>query len=406
MTSLDRLFRRRMALILDEPFFGMLLMNLRLVEDPALDPPTMCTNGEDLRFHPGFVAECDDPKLTFVLAHEVLHCALGHIHRRGVRDPERFNIAADFAVNNFLGNCLAAPGLKGYSGVTVPDDALVNHAWDHLSAEEIYALLPESQKKEDGGGQAGTSGGSQPGDKDPPGEGEPRPDQQGRFEDAPGSESQQRHSEETWKARLTEAAMTAEAHGRLPASIRRFIDRLFNPELPWTEILRNHLRARARDNFTWRKPNKKTMGTDFILPSLHSERMGEIVVAVDTSGSIDREQLRAFLSEAQGILDECRPSKLIVLDCDAEVHQAVEFEPGDPGLCDFEPQGGGGTNFAPVFDWIEEHGVDPVIVVYLTDLCGTFPDPVPAWDTLWVQYGSASITPPFGEHIKIPPSLP
>ena len=60
MTSLDRLFRRRMALILDEPFFGMLLMNLRLVEDPALDPPTMCTNGEDLRFHPGFVAECDD----------------------------------------------------------------------------------------------------------------------------------------------------------------------------------------------------------------------------------------------------------------------------------------------------------------------------------------------------------
>lgn len=396
MTAFDRLCRRRMALILDEPFFGMLLMNLRLVEDPALDPPTMCTNGENLRFHPGFVAECDDPKLTFVLAHEVLHCALGHVHRRGARDPERFNIAADFAVNNFLANYLASPAVKGYSGVAVPDDALVNHAWDNLSAEEIYTLLPESPQEKNGGDKPQGGQGSEDSS------GEPRPDQQGRFEDAPGSEAQQRHSEETWKARLTEAAMTAEAHGRLPSSIRRFIDRLFNPELPWTEILRNYLRARARDNFTWRKPNKKTLGTDFILPSLHSERMGEIVVAVDTSGSIDAEQLRAFLSEAQGILDECRPSKLVVLDCDAEVHQAVEFEPGDPGLCDFEPRGGGGTNFSPVFDWIEENGIDPVAVVYLTDLCGTFPDPSPPWDTLWVQYGSAAITPPFGEHIKIP----
>ena len=122
---------------------------------------------------------------------------------------------------------------------------------------------------------------------------------------------------------------------------------------------------------------------------------GASVRAEDAKAAAD-----TFMGELQGILDECRPSRLVLLDCDAAIHQVVEFEPGDHDLTAFVPQGGGGTDFRPVFQWVADNGMDPAAIIYFTDLCGTFPEAEAApWPTLWVNYGDADTEAPFGETI-------
>jgi predicted metal-dependent peptidase len=416
---LDRILRQRMKLILDQPFFGVLAMNLPLIEDSHF--PTMATNGACIRYNPDFITSLTDDYLRGVLAHEVLHCALRHPHRRDSRNPERWNIACDYAVNNFLDeyNTSAVQGGRYTEPpLPIPDDGYRDPGFAALASEEIYAALPTPSESEgEGEGGGGRPGPPSDGDGDdspgPPsgGEGESKtkpkdpskPEAQGWVDDAPGTEAEKKRDDELWRGRLAEAAMAAQAHGKLPASLRRLVDKVLNPELPWTDILRNFIRSRAEDDYSWRRPSKKTLGSDLILPSLRSERMGELVVAVDTSGSIDADLLNTFMGEMQGILDECRPSRLILLDCDAAIHQIKEFTPGDHDLTAFEPQGGGGTDFRPVFKWIADENLDPVAVIYFTDLMGTFPDPQAApWPTLWVDYGGGSREAPFGETIRTP----
>ncbi len=419
---LDRILRQRMKLILDEPFFGVLLMNLTLIEDARF--PTMATNGLCIRYNPDFVTGLDDDFLRGVLAHEVLHCALRHPHRRDARDPMLWNAACDYAVNNFLDeyNSSAVAGGRYQSPpLPIPEDSYRDAAWAALASEEIYAVLPvppppppkggkgepgEGTPDEDGEGEAEGEGEGEPGEveaKTKPSD-PSKPESQGWVDDAPGTEAEKKRDEEGWRARLAEAAMAAQAHGKLPASLRRLVDQVLNPALPWTDILRNFIRSRAQDDYSWRRPSKKTFGTNTILPSLRSERMGELVVAIDTSGSIDGPLVNTFMGELQGILDECRPSRLVLLDCDAAIHQVVEFEPGDHDLTAFVPQGGGGTDFRPVFQWVADNGMDPAAIIYFTDLCGTFPEAEAApWPTLWVNYGDADTEAPFGETIPTSP---
>jgi predicted metal-dependent peptidase len=135
----------------------------------------------------------------------------------------------------------------------------------------------------------------------------------------------------------------------------------------------------------------------------HGLIVGTIAVAVDTSGSIkcDSTLLKTFLSELQGILDTTAPEKLHLLDCDARVHTHTEFAPGDD-LRGTIFHGGGGTSFTPVFDWLADHDIAPDVLVYLTDLEGSFPDSEPAFPTLWLNYGSPRATAPFGQTIHIP----
>jgi len=161
-------------------------------------------------------------------------------------------------------------------------------------------------------------------------------------------------------------------------------------------VLRNFFRDLAKDDYSWSRPNKRFLQFDIYLPSLVSPSLGEIVVALDTSGSITQKLLAEFLAEVQGLLDFGRPRKLQLLDCDAAIHSTHEFVPGD--RVDVQPHGGGGTDFRPVFDYVAEQGFDPCALVYLTDLYGTFPDAPPSYPVLWVSYSTDSA--PFGQVLK------
>jgi predicted metal-dependent peptidase len=127
------------------------------------------------------------------------------------------------------------------------------------------------------------------------------------------------------------------------------------------------------------------------------EGTGEIAIAVDCSGSVNARQLRLFEAEIRSILEGQRPERLHVLYFDAKVQKADIYMAGE--MLHLDPVGGGGTEFGPCFDWLNEHGIRPQTMVFLTDLYGTFPDSAPDYPVLWASTGGHQV--PFGSVIPM-----
>jgi predicted metal-dependent peptidase len=118
-----------------------------------------------------------------------------------------------------------------------------------------------------------------------------------------------------------------------------------------------------------------------------------VVFAIDTSGSIDNDMLQEFLAEAQLALEDLNPEKLTVLQCDTQINAVNVYEPGDK--IDLKVYGRGGTDFRPVFQWCKEQDEEPRVLVYLTDLDGSFPEEAPEFPVIWVSDRKADV--PFGD---------
>jgi predicted metal-dependent peptidase len=356
--TLKRLQHARTALLLDNPFFGVLALRLTLQEDPTCD--TAWTNGSTIAFSPAFAATLSQDELTAVLAHEVMHCACGHPWRRDAREPQRWNVAADYAINGIL---------QG-AGFKMPASALLDSQYDGKSSEWIYDRLPESVN-----GNGGNGNGSDP-------------SRMGTVRDAPAGSPV---SETEWQQATKQAAEMAKAQGKLPGNLKRELDALTAPRVDWRSLLRRYVQEVVKADYSWSRPNVRYFASGLFLPALHSLACGRIVVAVDTSGSIDTVLLSQFASEIQAIASELQPSSVDVMYCDTRVHRVDTFDRGD--LITMDAVGGGGTNFCPVFEAIDEA---PAVLIYLTDMEGTFPEIAPEYPVIWAAYGSEHNA-PFGE---------
>ncbi len=387
MSATGKMQKARIALILQEPFFGALLLNLKSMEDrDGKVCETMATDGKSLWWHTAFVDSLSEREVKTVLAHEVLHCALLHPLRRGTREPKRWNIACDHAVNLQLEDCNEMARGKGK---TEPFpwpklEIFCDTDFAGISAEEIYNRLPRDGGNDENG--QGTSGKGSQGDSEG----------MGGVRDVPGDEAEKKEQEASWKVAMVQAVAAAKMAGNLPAGIKRLVDDTLHPPARWQDILRELVQDRANDDYSWTRPNPRYAHTGFILPSLYSQRLGRIAVAVDTSGSIDEELLNRFLGELEGICAECRPSSVTLIDCDTEVNSVRECDPSDPLPRDFA--GGGGTDFRPVFERVAED--PPVCLIYFTDLDGTFPEHEPSFPVFWATYNTGK-TAPFGVTVKL-----
>ena len=200
---------------------------------------------------------------------------------------------------------------------------------------------------------------------------------------------------------MNQAANAGRKAGNLPAGIERIVEELLNPRVPWREVLRQFVETVAADDYNWLYPSRRYISMGLYLPSLRSERLKDIIIAVDTSISIGQEELDQFAAEISDILSQYKVN-IDVVYCDTEIpedgHQ--EFSSEDLPL-KLEPKGFGGTDFRPPFIWAEEHDKDPACLIYLTDMeCHDFPEP-PNFPTLWVNIGDYENDPPFGEVIGI-----
>lgn len=402
---LERIIKQRGQLVLAHPFFGALALRLKLVEDSACR--TFWIDGKSLGYNPQYVATLDDLELRGALAHEVLHPASGHCWRKGNRDQELWNEACDYAINPVV---LAAK-------LKLPKGVLLDDRFSGKSADEIYAVLRQERKPKppnqpQPGEEGGTGGGQPSTDPNSPdgeqGEGEADGSDSGDGQSyAPGEIRQDRGSdsastESQWKVATVKAAMVAKMRGKFGGHLQAVVDELVAPAVDWRSALARFASESAQADYSWAMPNRRFTHLGLYLPALHSRRVGDAFFVRDSSGSVFDETQRQFASEIHRVFDEVKPSRLIVIDCDAEVTQVQVFEQGDE--LELAPvKGGRGTCFAPPFEWIEEQGFRPAFLAYLTDMDGAFPEAPPDYPVLW-----ASTTPlrridppPFGDCIEV-----
>jgi predicted metal-dependent peptidase len=376
-----RIQKARTTLLLDHPFFGSLLFRLKGRENRSI--ATMATDGLSLYFNPDFVDTLNSATLAGVLAHEVMHPALQHHVRRSGRDLRRWNEACDYAINPLLLD----------AGLSLPDGVLVDHRFRGMSAEQIYNMRegeaqPQSGSPDSASDGAGAGAGETP---------EPQADSDepiapvteggiGQVLDAPLPEDGTPNVEEQareWSVAVNQAVTLSKQAGKVPAGLARTLEGAAEAAVDWRELLRGLWSDTIPADASWMRPNRRHIWVGLYLPGVVREGVGEIAIAVDCSGSVNARLLRLFEAEVCSILEGQRPQCVHVLYFDTEVHKVETYQAGEQ--VHLNPVGGGGTDFGPCFDWLDEHGIQPQTLVFLTDLCGTFPDTAPAYPVIWAS---------------------
>jgi predicted metal-dependent peptidase len=385
LRGIERVKRARSQLVMDHaPFYGIMLLDLTL--EATTQFPTFATDGKHLWVNEEYADTLTDGVLRGVLVHEVKHVALGHHVRRGERDPVEWNEACDLAINGGIID-------EGYE---LLDDVLLDRQFAGLSAEEIYHR--RRQEKENKKSGSGGSGGSGQGQSQP---GQGKPNGCGEVIDAAADPVAMAEAVGSWKAKVFMAASVAKAKaGKLPAGVDIMLDDYRKPPKEnWRDRLRSFVDQSLSKDYSWARPNKRYIGDGLYLPALVSDAASNMLVGIDTSGSIDRKALAEFSAEQQDILDSGCTDKLTAAYCDTKLHGEVTFERGDE--VKLTPKGGGGTSFAPVMKWARDQ--EAACLIYFTDLeCDEFGDD-PGMPVLWATWNSRPKAVPFGEVIYIDP---
>ncbi len=368
METIKKLTKARAGLVLSSPFFAAIALQLKLLRDNSC--PTAYTDSVILGYNPEFVDKLSNAEIKGVICHEVLHIAMLHPFRRNNRDPLRWNVACDYAINLIVKE----------AGFTLPAGALLEDRYKGMEAESIYNQLPKQLQLPSKTVMIGVVKDYIPDKNDP---------------NNPTSQQQQQQ----WKITLTGAAAIAKAQGKLPAGLDRMIQEILQPKLPWREILSRFITENAKNDYTWTQPNKRYLYSGLYLPALNVPTLGTIAVIIDTSGSISQKELDTFASELQSILSIYPGTEIKVIYVDTKVAATETID-----IYDFKlhARGGGGTDFKPGFTYIEKEQIMPACAIYFTDgWCSSFPEEAPEYPTLWVSTDRTNFKPPFGEVIHI-----
>lgn len=325
--------KARTQLLLTQPFYGSLLMSLSLIETDQI--PTAATDMEKIYYNPQFFATLDIEEVKFVLVHEVLHVALCHGLRLQSRQHRLWNMACDYAINLMLRNA----SFKLVRG------CLIDNKYADMSSEHIYdTLLQDADSRQKA---------SSADDDNPLGSDVQAPANQDPTEIAA---TRQRITQ-----RVAQAANVARMAGKMSADVERLVGEVLNPQLPWRDLLRNYMLQVVRSDESWSRRNRRFNAV--YLPSRHTERMGEIVVIGDSSGSITAAEFGHIATEVQSIADMIQPECIRVVWADTEVKLEEVFEAGEP--ITIHPMGGGGTDMRVPLQYVEQYL--PTVVILITD---------------------------------------
>ena len=414
----------RQQVLNKHPFAGTVAMNLELKPIRDLRCSTAMTDGKNVFFDIDFLSKLTQDEREFVLGHEVWHVIMLHFLRGEGKDHQKFNIATDMEVNQLL----EADGFMAPAEVLFPNSKHSRKCLysfpDGLSAEEYYDLLeqqPKSQQGQDGEEQSGSSSGSGRGSS---GKGSPckgqfdkHYDKNTDYEEAKkeieeaysdkygvkgfdedftpasvGSEAAERAAAESVREAVVGAAQQIErTRGTVPAHIKKIVDQLLEPKMPWKELLAAFVTSSFYNKTNWNTPNRRFAWAGTYLPS-HAGEMMKIAVGVDTSGSC-AEDCTKFLTEICSIAKTFGGYELHVIQCDTEVKDYTVYDesnPLDPEGTKIEFKGFGGTCLKPVFDHIQLNELDVDAVVFFTDgECEEFTEDMGIeLPVMWVLTGS------------------
>lgn len=416
----DRISKCKFNFLLRHPFLGELACRLVTKEDKTL-PAVMATDGRSLYFNAEKILEekIDDELLEEIIAHEVGHNLFSHTGKRGVERSRHkiepvWRIACEFTVNHFVADmCCVQIGQNGTSrpskiasGKYYYDKKYSDGNW---TTENIYDDLMKSDKVKfcsiDADGNVTDQDGNVLGkinddhskwgkEKEGKGKGKDKKDGQGEGE---GNDESDGSLDGDWKIWVAQAAQSAQRQGKLPAGIERMVGEFLESKINWRQMLAEFLLTRTKDDYSWRKLNKRNLNRGVFSPALYSETIN-VAFATDTSGSMTEGDLREAFSEVNAICNSFTSYKLHLIACDAAVHHYQEVMPGDE--IDFKglAKGGGGTSFIPTIEFFTGHDIKIDALIYFSDMYGTFPDDAPEYPTMWLTK-TVGIEPPFGQKV-------
>lgn len=357
---------------------GVLMIGSKKIIDGL---PTACTNGRDEMYGREFVDSLTDAEFRFLMLHECYHKMYRHLTTwKNLHDIDatRANRACDYVINGKLSDMELGDFIK------MPEGGCLDDKYRGMNAKQVFDILGDSDDDEDGQGE-GT------GIDD---------------HDWEGAKEMSDEEAEALAKEIDEAVRQGSVlAGKTGSGGNRDLNELLQTKKDWRELLRDYVTTTCagKDYSTWKKPNRRYIGMDMLMPSSISETMGELLVAIDTSGSIGQRELTRFLTEIKGICDQVKPSKVRLLYWDTEVcgHEVYDETERDNIATSTKPQGGGGTCVECVPMYMNEHGIKPELVIVLTDgyLGGSWGQ----WSVpvLWCIDGNSSATADVGTTIHI-----
>ncbi len=376
-TALSEAESARAQLLIRQPFVGMLAMRMELITVVDSRMPTACTDGSAIYFSAPFLMNLSNEQRIFLMAHELWHCVFLHFKRKGSRDHERFNYATDLEVNFMLEQ----------QGFDVIEFLPHKKEWRDLSAEAIYDLLKSNAKRPESADvhiyDSDTEDGQMPGESKNTKKGDAGNGGQWVKDDdyQPGVEPR---ADRKWRQWVVSAAQQVKrSKGGLPAYLEQMIKDQYQPELSWKEILQQFVSYCFGGSRQWLPPNRRHIHQGLYLPSRKDDFLS-VVVAIDTSGST-MSDLPDFLAELKGIVTSFGRYDVTLIECDADVQNVRHFSEWEPFEYEqFDFHGFGGTDFRPVFTWINNNIAEPKLLIFMTDGYGDVPSNPPEYPMLWV----------------------
>lgn len=360
--AIDKAFNKaKIALmsIPDSTFLSTILFSLDFKWDS--DIPTAATNGVKLLINPDWFGTLTEKARVGLIAHEAWHVAFNHMLRGSNLDHVRFNKAADYVINNML--------LE--SGYELPPNGLNDPAYEGMSTEQVYAVLPVSDPTDTYDCDIELS------DEDDL-------DTKAKVEDIILKAAQQ-------------SKMNGDSAGNIPAEIQALLEERLNPKLPWNILLQNYMSEYAKEDYSYRIPNRKYF-PDLYIPSMYSESIANIAIAVDTSGSVSDADFAAFTSEIEDIRVTLNPKLTTVVGFDTRISSEVLLTESD-SIDEVKFTGRGGTNLQPVFEYFKTK--PPTVLIVFSDLYCYPEESAPDYDVIWICINNPNASVNFGTLIHL-----
>lgn len=372
---------------------GIMMVGKTEVSD---DIPTACTNGRDEMYGREFIKSLTDKELAFVILHENMHKALRHLtiwRKLYEQDHRCANMACDYVINLMI-----VDSDPTEQWVAFPRDpkgeriGCFDVRFRGMNAKQVFDILRQEQEEQDGGDD---------GDKG--------------FDDHDWDGAKRLNPEEKKELereidQAIRQGMMAEkkAIGKGAGNMSRELGDLLEPQIDWREVLREFVKSicNAKDTSSWRRVNRRFLGSDIYMPTMIGERVGSLAIGVDTSGSISGREINRFLSEVKSIAEDVRPEKIDLIYWDSRVAAHETYDENDMAniVSSTKPKGGGGTDPCAMMHYLKDNKIEPECIIMLTD--GEIYDWGSDWSApiMWVvcnSYRGSKITAPVGKTVHI-----
>ncbi|MDD5401461.1 MAG: VWA-like domain-containing protein [Sulfurimonas sp.] len=359
----NKISQAKAKLLMNYPLFGTIASRLELIQND--DIQSFKSNGIRLEYNGDFLKSLEPSQMEFVFANGAMHASLAHEARKSGRSGWLWQLSTDYAINDMLVE----------NGLDRPNEAHYSERFSGLYAEEIYEELKEDILRDELRYET---------------------DKEDEADSSKNPENNEDLNEQIFEE-FAKATLEAEIkNGEVPTSIGRFFALEYNGKINWRDELKAALDRFHKDDYTLLPPNKKFLHLGIYLPSCISQRF-KLVVAVDSSGSVDEKLLGEFLSELNFLTNTISNYQIDLLISDDKIQTHKTFYNGD--ILEAEVKGGGATDFRAVFEFIENELEDVKLLLYFTDLDGVFPKNEPNYEVKWISPKESRV--PFGDIIVL-----